>query len=348
MKLKLRWLLLLFPLALLAWAYHAASWRPKLVGAQPIFGGKGLKLMQYGPGARLLIAPDGEHLASSGLDNKSSFVMGWNIAARKAQWRVDEGFYNVGMGALAYSPDGRTLAVSVDEGVFGRPNFVIDLVETATGKRRRLMKISWQTILQDAAFLSNRELVISTFEGALVVDVQTGVTIRQWKFKLPVSQIKSRFSSSPQIQISADGTAIIALSNGDTQTAIAVYDAQTGQRRGVWTYHSVFRNPRLSPDGKFWVVDKGNDRTDIYDARTGAFLWSNLAGGADFPCTWSADSSHILSSQGDATYKYDARDGHQLGQLPGAPFVRALALDSKGDYFYTLDDKGKIWRWRAR
>ena len=359
MKRKLRWLLLLVPLALFAWAYQAASWRPKLIGTQPIFSGGGQRPLPYGPGAWLLISPDGKRLVSSGVDLKSSFVMGWDIAARKARWRTNADFSISGMGALAFSPDSRTLAVSVDEGSFGRSNFVIDFVETATGKRRRFMRISWQTRLQDAAFLSDRALVVSTSEGVSIVDTQTGVIKRHWKLKLPAPPNQQLFAPG-EIRISADGTTILASSERTSNTVVALYDSVTGGQRGKWFCPGISRHPRLSPDGTLWAMETGRldmmqSQTlksgafvDVYDSRTGKKLWSRIvAGDGASAWAWRADSKRIMAVWNEVQ-NLDARTGRVIGQIAVNDNVQNLGLDPNGDYFYTLDTQGKIWRWRLR
>ena len=352
MKLNRRWLLVILPLSLFAWAWQAASWRPKLVGAHPVNSGIGLKQIALGggySGRRLLVSPDGEHLASIGVDSKSSFVMLWNIAARKAEWRTDGSFSIGGINAFAFSPDGRTLAVSVDEGAFGRSNLVIYLVETATGKRRHLMKISPQTKLQDAAFLSDRELVIATSQDVSIVDAKTGVVKRQWRLKLPAPPNQQLFAFG-KIRVSADGRTVLASSERTSKTVVAIYDSVTGGRRGKWFCPGISRLPRLSPNGTLWAMEQENSNLlDVYDARTGQKLWGPFARGNETNSwVWSADSQRILTTPGNLVAVIDARSGRDLGQLPGRANFQAMALSTDGNYFYSLDDNGKIWRWRAR
>lgn len=346
MKSKRRWLLLLSVLALFVWAYQAASWRPKLVGVQPTqsVNGPGLLPSTFS-GPQLLISPDGNYLASVATLRTGYVLTLWNPQARQQLWR--HGDNATRQFPFAFSPNSQTLAVIEDKSVFGRPSAVISLVESATGKSRALRQSFWQTDLQCVAFLSNRELVAATTQGASVVDTQTGKTIQQWNFDLPMlTTIKS--PDANQSHVSADGTTVIALTNGTSESAIAVYDARTGKKRGVWTYPKVFRNPRLSPDGTLWAMNAENeDVPAFYEAQTGQRLWSpNFIISARAPWVWSADSKRVACSFNSDTGFFDARSGRYLMKINA--IGQAIALDPHSDYFYTLDSQGKMWRWRAR
>ena len=349
MKSKRRWLLLLVPLALLVWAFNAASWRPKLIGVQPTvspFGGlRPLRLSAF-PLSRLLLSPDGKRLVSCGNDDRVNFILLWDVASRRMLWQRKRDF-NAWLSPLAFSPDGRTLAVD-ETFVNSNENLnQIILLDVSTGKTRRDIGYAVMGSLQSAAFLSNRELVVSTTQGAKVVDVQTGDTIRNWKFNLPVLP-NTKLPAPPQSHISADGTTVLSLQNSDSQTFIAIYDVRTGHKRGSWSYKGVFRNPRLSPDGKLWVgASQKTSMSDAYDAVTGKKLWGPFAGGTQ-PWIWGADSRRLVIGGSNVLVTVEARTGKESQRAPGSPDFQALTLAPNDDYFYTLDDNGKIYRWRAR
>ena len=351
MKSKRRWPLLVLPLALFVWAYQAASWRPKLVGVQPSFVGNGLKLISLtmmGRGQNsLLISPDGKRLISRGQSNKEVFIIAWDMQSRQKLWQQDE---NSLAFPLAFSPDGRQLAVAADKSVFGRPGLTLHLADAATGKQSgpQILPAHYLGGLQSAAFLSNRQLVVATSRGASVVDTQTGKAIRQCQFEWPALQNTKR-PLADSSHVAADGSTVIALANGTSDAAIAIYDVKTGKRRGDWIYKGVFRNPRLSPDGTLWAMQPENvSLFDVYDAKTGKKLRQFVGDNTNQLWTWSADSQRILSSPGAFMAISDARTGRDLGQLPGTRDTQALAPEPRGDYFYTLDNTGKIWRWRLR
>ena len=352
MKSKLRYLLLIFPLALFIWAYQATSWRPKLIGTQPTPPANGLiprRLMRW---KQLLISPDGKWLASGGEDGKAIFVMLWDVPARRQTWRTKP-VLNVDVNALTFSPDSRILAIRTDGGLGGQPDSALSLVETATGKERPLLKFPSKETLQDAAFLSNRELIVSTPEGALMADTRTGKTIRRWKFLKPTLQ-DTKLPPPAQSQISADGTAIIALTNATSDTAVAIYDSATGKQRGTWTYPKVFRSPRLSPNGKLWAMQPQPQDADgyieVHDAQTGKLTWgpfsTNFYG---YGWAWSADSTRLMLGVGSIALEiHDARTGRHLENKSVSGYVRTLVAQPDDNYIYTLDVGGKIIRWRLR
>ena len=369
MKSKRRWLLLIFPLALFIWAYQAASWRPKLIGVQPTFAGNELKPIPPGllqgtgasAGFRLLVSPDAKLLASSGSDNQSNFVMLWDTVSRQRKWQIKRDF-NAWLNPLAFSPDSRTLSLS--ESFINSNEFLdkIILLDVSTGKRRRDISYGFAGTLQSAAFLSNRQLVISTSRGAIVVDIQTGKAIRQWKFEIPELRASETYHS-PRSTVSADGTTVTVVNanypaDGDNSanTIGLVYDARTGQLHHKWiTNNSYARNLVLSPDGKLWAIHNSENccLIGVYDNITGQQAWRrNIETGASNQSwAWSADSKSIfsiLSSPSWGTLVTNKDNGREPIRLPGPSDTQALALAPDGDYFYTLDNTGKIWRWRAR
>ena len=347
MKHKLRWLLLLIPLALFAWAYQAASWRPKIVGAQK--GATSADVMTQG---QLLVSPDGKRLVSFALWrlNRMNSVPRrgttvWNLSTHRVVWQqkpVAVGW----MKPLAFSPDSRLLAVSSDWDAFGRPNRVVDILDAASGElQRRIVSVDDREI-QSAAFLSNRALVLSTSQGAAVIDVQTGETVRQWKFRA-VAFASGKRVYAPQSDVSADGKTLLALANGRD---VSLYDCATGHKKRAWTLDGVHRNPRLSPDGTLWAMSViVVDYPSFYDARTGEQLLETVAyGNASLFQFWGAGSPRIVSPAREELAILDARNAHLLGNVPGNRNTRTLALDPRGGFYYSLDDKGVIWRWRLR
>ena len=343
---KRRRFLLLVPLALLMWAYQAASWRPKLVGVQPIPGEGPLAATSTAFSDQLSCSPDSRLLVSVAVRSNQYFLTMWSADSREILWQQAQ--TGEPHWPLAFSPDSRLLAVAEYKITFGRQDYGVYLVNAATGKQQRaILPTHYLGNLQSVAFLSDRELVVSTTRGVGIVDTQNGRIVGQWRLSLPV--LTQGEPADNESHISADGTTVIALANGKSETAIAVYDAKTGKHREGWTYSGVFRAPRLSPDGKLWTMRRAEStRNDFYDVQTGRQLWGAFASGIYFPSwTWSAQDSRICSSQGDIVSILDSRTGVEAARVSGAPFVEALALAPDGDYLYTLDTSGKIYRRRV-
>ena len=354
MKSKRRWLLLIVPLALFAWAYQAASWRPKLVGVQP--PNSTIVQRQLVPGgafsgSQISISSDGRNLASLAVGKFPDDLTMFSLVTRQKLWhRAQQG---EGIGPPVFSPDGRTFAVAIERTSFVAPRdtFNLLLLDTTTGKQRGPQILSSRDIelMQCAAFLSPRELVISAYQSATVADTQTGHAIRKIGFDSATFYEDPKMLLSAQSHVSADGKTVLALANGKSDTRVFIYDTQTGKLRGKWKYPGVFRNPRLSPDGTLWAMQPENvGLFDVYDAKIGKKLHQFAGDNTNQLWTWSADSQRILSSPGAFMAISDARTGRDLGQLPGTRDTQALVLDPRGDYFYTLDGAGKIWRWRLR
>ena len=346
MKSKRRWILLIFPLALFVWAWQAASWRPKLVGIMPTqqMNGFGMLPSTFS-GPKLLISPDGKHLASVAALRTGYVLTMWAPASRQRLWQ-HENFTR--QFPFAFSPDGRTLAVAEGSPNFAGTKITLNLVNTATGKSRVLRQKFWQTDLQSAAFLSNRALVAATSRGAIVVDTQTGKTIRQWNFDWPTFHATKNIRSQ-QSHVSADGTHVIALVTGTYNTALNLYNVKTGEHHEVWVPY-LYCNPRLSPKGRFFALQYVNAvACDVFDSQTSFTLWKNVLGNqTDFPWSWSANGDHIMTLDAAPAINYtDARPAPDIQSVPAKANTESLAFDPSGDFLYTLD-AGKIWRWRLR
>lgn len=131
---------------------------------------------------------------------------------------------------------------------------------------------------------------------------------------------------------------------------MTLYDSATGQKTRAWTLDGAHRNPRLAPDGKLWVMERTKANLSVlHDAVTGEQLGVSFLGdNSSSPWSWSADSQNIVTPYLNNMVIADARTRRQLAQFFVAPDAQALALDPRGDTLYTLDDQGKIWRWRMR
>ena len=269
MKSKRRWLLLILPLALFAWAWQAASWRPKLVGVQPSSPTWLNRIVTATPlGEPILISPDGKWLVSAGRDARFCSLTLWNLAAQRPVWQEESRKHEY-MRPLAFATDGRTLIVA--KSAARSSVLTVFRLEAETGKQ--LGQTELPTAFQgfrSAALLPPHKLVISASGGVFVVDTQSGQVVRKWFFDPKIFLRNSKPSSPAQSHVSADGKTVIALVNADGKTRVFVYDAQTGKQRGHWTYPQVFRNPRLSPDGTLWAMEQANTNLlDVYDAQTG-------------------------------------------------------------------------------
>ena len=342
MKSKRRWLLLIFPIALFVWAWQAASWRPKLVGVQP---GVNSKLMNTY--SQLVISPNGEYMVSYASGRERSLAMR-AVASQKILWQHSKASMEW-IKPLAFSPDNQFLAVISDRRAWENSQAGVDLVNASTGKARRRMISTGYIESQSVAFLSPRELVVASHQGVSIVETQTGKILRQWSFDL-LAPTRPRFPTLNQSHVSADGKTIIVLAKGKSDTSIGLYDAPSGQRRRAWTVKGVFRKPRLSPDGTLCALQQEDrDAAEVYDCANGKQLWGPFVSRSINPSwNWSKDSQQILSFHDSSLNIFDARTGRTLREsfIPGN--TQALALDPRGDYFYTLDGAGKIWRWRLR
>ena len=271
----------------------------------------------------------------------------WSVASQKILWQHSKpttGWIK----PLAFSPDSQVLAVISDKRAFGNAPAGVDLVDARTGQPRGRMVSTGYIELQSVAFLSPRELVVASHQGASIIETQSKKILRQWSFDL-VAPTRTRFPTLNQSHVSADGKTVVALAKGKSDTSIVLYDAQSGKRRHAWTVNDVFRKPRLSPDGNLCVLQRVNrDTAEVYDCANGKKLWGPFVSGSiNVSWNWSKDGQQISSFYDPNLIMFDARTGRITKKSFIPDNTKALAIDPRGDYFYTLDNS-KIWRWRAR
>ncbi len=352
MRSKRLWLLVIIPLALFAWAYQAASWRPKLVGVQEV-SPSFVRTTTSGLwpfGSWLLISPDGKYLASVAVLKGHDSLSLWALDKNEKLWQLTP--KNRRRVPLAFAPDSQTLALVTADGRLGFSDVSVILVDAATGKQRgpQMLASRDTQFLQSTAFLTPRELVISTNQRTTIADTKSGKAVGKWGFDSATFHEDPKMMLNAQSHVSADGKTVLALANGKSDTRVFVYDSQTGKLRGQWTYPRVFRNPRLSPDGKLWAMQQEkNSIWEIYDAVTGQKIWWEFVSVEDGRWwDWNTNSQHIVNSFGGYVTIFNARQGTHIAELPALNLSQVLVVDPKGNYFYTLDPTGKIQRWRAR
>ena len=345
MKPRLRWLTLLVPIALFAWAYQATLWRPKLVVTLPPPGPN-----FFDDDSSLLVSPNGERVAWAVSEYvKTGRAAGvYDVAAERMVWQksLTEGDW---MMPLAFSPDSRLMAASLHQYNSKRSAHLLIVVDLATGKTRTLQSFreTSPSSLQSAVFSSPRELIISTDRGVMNIDTTTARVTRQWKFALLKAGLGSNVFES---RVSADATTALSLSVTNLKNAVTLYDLKSGEPRATWKYQNNPSDPLLSPDGKLWVMweQKASQPAalpSIYDARTGKKLWNPPAGTL---WIWSADGQRILLATNGSLSIVDARTGREIERHPGGKTSKGMALSPSGDHVYTLEDNGKLWRWRLR
>jgi WD40 repeat protein len=295
-----------------------------------VFGGHAVTLRC------LAFSPDGKLLATGGED-----VRLWDKATGKERWRAEVRSYWDHM--IAFSPDGVTLA-AVDEGM------TLLLLEAATGKEVRRIKISDRTDLAAVAFAPDGKSVA-------VADLQGGISI----WSSATGELLRRFRGGGfQLAFSSDGKTLA--SAGAHEGNVVVSDVATGKEvrrfldpdyRGAASadlYIPYF--VALSPDGATAALGSG-PTVRFWDVATGKLIGrvrADLVGG---PAVFSPDGK-FLALAGESKDREDREvrlvevaTGRECGRFPGhegAVTCLAFAADGRGLASGSRDCTVLVWR----
>ena len=356
---KFRWLLLLVPLALFAWAYQAASWRPKVVLTFPAPGAYQLGADR----SPILISPDGRaliyDLISSPMNQGTTLTFTRMLTVYDIEGRGTSSqqisYVDRGVVRPVFSPDGGILAVPVErESKWDNEEIQLIFLKADDPNEGEVGNFSlpdrgWsagQANIQGLAFSGPHELTITTRQGVVVMDIKTGKLIRSWNFqevKTPVS--KTSFFCSG---ISNDASTILTLTDRPKDAVVQVYEAKTGVMRRSWTIQGDYSGTlSLSPDGSIALIyERSDEQNFFYDTRTGQKLWGPLSW-EYMRRSWSADSRRLITSSDNDTKIFDARTGREIRTMFDRSIQGAVETPD-GKALYSLDLVGKLRRQRLR
>lgn len=213
--------------------------------------------------------------------------------------------------SLAFSPDGRTLAV----GTFRQ----VQLWDVASGRRERALEGAADSVTALAFAPGGAVLAAGGGEPTqrgevLLFDVKTGTVVRRLGQHTDVVY---------GLAYSPDGTKLVTASGDKT---LRIWDTRTGAMSAVLKDHadSVYA-VACSPDGSR-IVSTGVDRSiKVWDARTGKPLFTfsgRVHNDTAYALAFSPDGSRLLSAGGDKVAKMwtvggDADSTREFRRLAG-------------------------------
>jgi WD40 repeat protein len=201
----------------------------------------------------LAFSPDGKLLAGGGSDARGVAVRIWDLSrGRELPPPAPEGLRG-GIACLAFSHDGKTLAVSNGS--------ALGLIEVATGKQVLRLDVQRAGSFGVAFSPDGRLLAVSNYPGIDLVDPGTGKVLR----RLPDAH-----RSPPGLAFSPDGK---VLAVGGSSHTIRLWDVAAGKEVGPAAGHQGAVGAAVySPDGKT-IATSGADHTiRLWDAATGREL----------------------------------------------------------------------------
>jgi WD40 repeat protein/DNA-binding SARP family transcriptional activator len=273
-----------------------------------------------GPRSWVAFSPDGMELYAGGAGPVGAF----DVATGQLRRTFD------GLGALALSPDGRTLAIAEDKQR-------IALVDTATGARRSILQGHSDLVTAAAFSPDGRELATaSSDETAAVWNSATGERLRT---------LAGHSGAVLALVFSPDGSTLYT-SATDRSVFAWTLDRPSGLARPLAA-------PSLDPSAESVVlisptVDSVAVITDgirIVDLRSGRALdVANLAGSIAW-AAYSADGQRLATVGFDgATTVWRVVDGARLASKPGRGTENfgAIAFAGHGKTIVVADSDGSV------
>ncbi len=301
----------------------------------------------------VVFSPDGKLLASAGSDNAYSGDLGlWDSVTGKEVLRVEDKVLRVEPRCIAFTPDGKTLAVggrgeiclwdvagakplepiSEDAGAYivrmgFSPNGQTLAVATDSGRTRlwdvarrkeRAPGTGHSEYVSAVAVSPDGKMVVSSDGTACLWELSTGRFLRQ----LP--EYAGSYGSAA---FAPDGKTLALDYRRD---AISLWDPATGKLTGRIPIKDNNRVTSIafSPDGK-WLVSGGIDDKHLYlwDVTTRREIrkFAATEEGA-FRVAFSSDG-RTIAANGGALYLWDAVTGKQLRRLEGRPLSMAFSPD---------------------
>jgi WD40 repeat protein len=196
-------------------------------------GEREVRVVAWSPGGRLLAA-------GYGVPKKPGTLVVWDVAARKPVLTMHE---PTGVPAVAFAPDGKTLAI-------GMYNHSAKLLEAGTGKVRTILQGHEDAVRSLAFSPDGKTLATGSWDRTVKLwEVASGTAVKT------LTGLKGRIVS---VAYSPEGKWIAA---GGSDEEGFVWEAATGKvARTVKHGGLVVRSPCFSADGR-WLVTGGYDGT---------------------------------------------------------------------------------------
>jgi WD40 repeat protein len=232
--------------------------------------------------------------------------------------------------AAAFSPDGRFIASSSDDGT-------VKIWDTTSQREMRTLRHDgW---VRTVAFSPDGRVIVSggNDKSLKVWDASSGRELRA---------LTGHSDWVMAAAFSPDGRTIVS---GSSDNTLKLWDAASGRELRTLTGHSgVVRATAFSPDGRIIVSGGGDAALKLWDVASGQEL-RTLAGHSNevSSVAFSPDGRTILSGSFDKTLKlWDAVSGRELRTLTGhSEWVTSAAFSPDGRMLVSGsdDNTSKLW-----
>jgi WD40 repeat protein len=237
--------------------------------------------------------------------------------------------YSGVMAVVAYSPDGRLLAI-VDE------QSIVHVLDAETGQELSLVDehvVNAGTLSFSPDGLS---LAIGSFDSAAYIwNIETDELIH----------LQGHEEAVHDINFSPDGRQVITGSRDNTSR---IWDAATGEPIRTMTEEDWITSAAFSPDGRFILTANLSGFVSIWNADTGENVTVITAHEVELvDAVYSPDGQYIVTVSYDATARvWDAKTYRRVATLVGhTDFLNGAAYSPSGRFVATIssDQTARIW-----
>ncbi len=280
-------------------------------------------------------SPDGREFAAA----EFGTVTLWDTAGSRPLRSLDIGPVVI---SLAFSPDGKTLAVGADHSAYGSGDNTT-LWDLASGSQQHSFKTDLPFSMETVSAFG---LAFSPDGTKLATGSARGNTVKLWDVA-GGSELRSlSVSNLESLAFSPDGATLLSAS-GTGDDTVKLWDAASGNLRGALKSDSAFGKVIFSPDGRTLAYPSDDYTVRLRDAASGEVRTLSGHTGYAGSLAFSPDGRTLASGSSDQTVKlWDVITGREILTMSGhtsSVSCVAFSPDGKTLASASFDSTVKLW-----
>jgi WD40 repeat protein/serine/threonine protein kinase len=276
---------------------------------------------------------DGSRIASSAPEDGGGTSRLWDVTTGKEIAVLGE--WQEGIVPVAFSPDGKRVAVSSRE--------YVHLCDAVTGRQLAVLGPHAKRVVHLTYSPDGKRIASSAFDGSTAIHLWDGESGKE------VAVLHGHTATVNGVLFSPDGSRLLSGNKYPDNTA-RLWDAATGRPLAVLAGHKNEINAlAFSPDGKRVATSSADQTARLWDERTGQLL-AVLGGHTEqvHNLLFSPDGTRVVTASDDATLRLcDALTGDLISVLRGHGdgFVCAPVFTPDGSRLVSASTDGTVRVW---